>query len=175
MMRPEPESKGMMMVTMRRSACALAALVLWLGGEAAAQPPAQRPLVAPPSEARPMQTRPMPSVAGKYAATFQAVANNCSGVGMSLRTATIELFQARDKDVQVTVPSVPIMRGVVSRAGKFKAEAKRGKTAIEGVDGRFSVAGRVDDKGIQFLFIAEYYRANKPMCTQSWNASGPRQ
>ena len=122
------------------------------------------------------QTRePPPRVAGKYAATFQEVASNCSGIGMSLRSSTVELSQSGERNVQVTLPSVPIMRGVVSRAGKFKAEAKRGKTAIQGVDGRFSIAGRVDDKGIQFLFIAEYYRGNRPMCTQSWNASGPRQ
>lgn len=121
------------------------------------------------------QAQPMPRVAGKYAATFQSVASNCSGVGMNLSTATVELLQAREGEFQVTLPSVPIMRGVVSRAGKFKAEAKRGKTAFAGVDGRFSVAGRVDDKGIQFLFIAEYYRGDKPMCTQSWNASGPKQ
>ncbi len=121
------------------------------------------------------QTPPPARVAGKYTASFQEVANNCSGIGMSLRSSTIELHQSGERNVQVTVPSVPIMRGVVSRAGKFKAEAKRGKTAIQGVDGRFSIAGRVDDKGIQFLFIAEYYRGNRPMCTQSWNASGPRQ
>jgi hypothetical protein len=120
------------------------------------------------------QTREPPRVAGKYAATFQEVANNCSGMGMNLGSATIELSQSGERAVQVMVPAVPIMRGVVGKAGKFKADAKRGKTAIQGVDGRFSVAGRVDDKGIQFLFIAEYYRGTRPMCTQSWNASGPR-
>jgi len=121
------------------------------------------------------QPRQAPRVGGKYTASFQEVANNCSGMGMNLRSAAIELSQSGERNVQVSVPGVPIMRGVVSRAGKFKAEAKRGKTAIQGVDGRFSVAGRVDDKGIQFLFIAEYYRGGRPMCTQSWNASGPRQ
>ncbi|HWM84352.1 MAG TPA: hypothetical protein VNO33_00915 [Kofleriaceae bacterium] len=143
--------------TVRAALAGAAILSLGLAGGAAAQP------------------QQAPRVAGKYSATFQEVANNCSGVGMSLRSATVELFQAGERSVQVTVPSVPIMRGVVSRAGKFKAEAKRGKTAIDGVDGRFSVAGRVDDKGIQLLFIAEYYRGKRPMCTQSWNASGPRQ
>jgi len=129
-----------------------------LGGAARAQAPAQS----------------APRVAGTYAATFQEVANNCSGIGMSLRQAPVELSQGKDRDVQVSVPSVPIMRGVVTSAGKFKAEAKRGKTATQGVDGRFSIAGRVDDKGIQFLFIAEYYRGSAPLCTQSWNATGGR-
>ncbi|SRR6266545_1043672 len=128
-------------------------------------------LAGPPASAQPGQA---PRVAGKYAATFQEVANNCSGMGMSLRTATIELSQSGERSIQVTVPGVPIMRGTISGAGKFKADAKRGKTAIEGVDGRFSVAGHFDDKGIQFLFIAEYYRAARPLCTQSWNASGTR-
>ena len=69
---------------------------------------------------------------------------------------------------------VPILSGTVSRGGKFQAEVKRGKTAISGVDGRYSIAGRVDGTAIQFLFIAEYYRADKPLCTQSWTATGAR-
>jgi hypothetical protein len=159
MMRSRSESNRVMRSTLR-AGLALAGLSIGLGAAAQAQPRPSRPATA--------------KVAGKYAATFLEVANNCSGMGMSLREATVELFQSNERAVQVTMPSVPIMRGVVSQAGKFKAEAKRGKTAIEGVDGRFSVAGRVDDKGIQFLFIAEYYRGARPMCTQSWNASGPR-
>ncbi|HTE52708.1 MAG TPA: hypothetical protein VK698_17770 [Kofleriaceae bacterium] len=126
------------------------------------------------AQPRPAPARPEPRMAGKYAATFQEVSNNCNGMGMSLREVTIELSQSGERAMVVTVPSVPIMRGVANRGGKFKADARRGKTAIQGVDGRFSVAGRVDAKGIQLLFIAEYYRGTKPMCTQSWNASGPR-
>lgn len=147
---------------MRRAAAILAAALPFAGvGPAAAQP---RPSPSP------APTR----VAGTYAATFQAVSNNCKDTGMSLREAPVEISQSGERAVMVTVPSVPLMRGVVNRGGKFKADTKKGKTAIAGLDGRFSVAGRVDDKGIQLLFIAEYYRAGKPLCTQSWNASGPR-
>jgi hypothetical protein len=117
-----------------------------------------------------------PRVAGKYAARFESVANNCSKAGMSLSSATVDVFQpASGRSVSVTIPSVPIMNGAVSRGGKFRASAKRGKTAIQGVDGRFSVAGRVEKGTIQFLFIAEYFEGDKPLCTQSWNATGPRQ
>ena len=115
-----------------------------------------------------------PRVEGKYAARFDAVANNCSKAGMSLSSATVEVSQPKPRSVSVTIPAVPIMSGVVSRGGKFRAVAKRGKTAIQGVEGRFSVAGRVEKGTIQFLFIAEYFEGEKPLCTQSWNASGPR-
>ncbi len=147
---------------MRRAAAILAAALPLAG---------LRPAAAQP---RPPRSEAPTKVAGTYAATFEAVSNNCSGTGMSLREAPVEISQSGERAVMVTVPSVPIMRGVVNRGGKFKADTKKGKTSIAGLDGRFSVAGRVDDKGIQLLFIAEYYRAGKPLCTQSWNASGPR-
>lgn len=120
------------------------------------------------------QEKDAPSVRGRYSAKFESVANNCSKAGMSLSSATVEVTQNK-RNVSVTIPSVPIMSGVVSRGGKFRAAAKRGKTAIQGVDGRFSVAGRAEKGTIQFLFIAEYFEGDKPLCTQSWNASGPRQ
>ena len=115
-----------------------------------------------------------PRVEGTYRAKFEAVANNCAKAGMSLSSAAIEVTR-KDRSVSVTIPAVPIMKGSVSRGGKFRAVARRGKTAIKGVDGRFSVAGRVEKGTIQFLFIAEYFEGEKPLCTQSWNASGPRQ
>ena len=124
------------------------------------------------------QSKDAPSIKGKYSAKFEPVANNCARAGMSLSSTTVDVSQQpapKDRNVSVTIPSVPIMSGVVSRGGKFRAAAKRGKTAIQGVDGRFSVAGRVEKGTIQFLFIAEYFEGDKPLCTQSWNAHGPRQ
>ena len=120
------------------------------------------------------QSRSAPEVAGTYEVKFEQVANNCSGVGMNLASARVVLDKGKGRSVSVTVPSVPIMTGRASPAGKFRASVKKGKTAIEGVDGRFSVAGRVEKGTVQFLFIAEYFRGARPLCTQSWNASGPR-
>ena len=97
-------------------------------------------------------------VAGSYKATFSSVANNCDGVGMNISSAQVELHESAGRKVSVTIPAVPIMKGTVNRGGKFKASVKRGKTAI-----------------LQLLFIAEYFQGDKPLCTQSWNASGPRQ
>ena len=111
-------------------------------------------------------------IAGKYQVKFEEVQNSCNGTGMSLHKAEIEIFRGKRKRIDVTVPMVPIMKGVASKGGKFKAKAKRGATAIKGVDGKFSVSGRVNDGVIQMVFIAEYFKGKQPLCTQSWNASG---
>ena len=117
-------------------------------------------------------------LAGTYAVRFEEVSNNCgpAGIGMNLGSAKVAVSESHGGHaIQVTIPSVPIMSGTASKGGKFRAVARRGKTAIQGVDGRFSLAGRVDGKGsMKVLFIAEYYRGKKPICTQSWNARGPR-
>lgn len=144
----------------RSSALLVAGLVAAVGGVAHAQPRGT--------------SKPAAKVAGTYDAKFEQVANNCSGVGMNLATSSVDLSQSAPKRVSVTIPSVPIMGGSVNKAGKFKAAVKRGKTAIQGVDGRFSIAGKVDKEGVQFLFIAEYFTGPKPLCTQSWNGKGPR-
>ena len=113
-------------------------------------------------------------VAGAFDVRFDEVSDNCKDTGMNLLRSTVELGEPKKGKVDVTIPMVPFMKGIVSRGGKFKAEIKRGKTGIEGVDGRFSVTGRVEGDKVQFLFIAEYYRGEKPLCTQSWNAAGSR-
>lgn len=120
------------------------------------------------------QKRPDQPVAGKFAARFDLVSSNCKDTGMNLDRAPVSLEEPARGRVAVTMPMVPDMSGVVSRGGKFKAEARRGKTGIEGLEGQFSIAGRVEGDTIQFLFIAEYYKGGKALCTQSWNASGPR-
>ena len=57
----------------------------------------------------------------------------------------------------------------------MKATSKLGPTSIQGLDGRFSVAGTVNEDGVlQMVLVAEYYVNKKPYCTQSWNVSGVR-
>jgi hypothetical protein len=112
-----------------------------------------------------------PKIAGHYDIKFDEVANNCTTTGMNLSRASIELTQ-KGRFISVTIPMVPLMKGTMGKTGKFKAKAKRGKTAIQGVDGKFAVAGRVDDGLIQIVFIAEYFNGKRPLCTQSWNGSG---
>jgi hypothetical protein len=144
---------------MRPARPSLVALVLLAAAHAAAAAPERRPEVP---------------VAGRYQARFAKVSDNCKDTGMSLGTTTVELREPKSGKIEVTIAMVPDMAGMVSRGGKFKAEAKKGRTGIAGVDGRFSIAGRVEAGEIQFLFIAEYYKGDKPLCTQSWNAKGPK-
>lgn len=129
-------------------------------------------LSAAPARAQKRGKKQGPPVAGDYEVTFDEIANNCRETGMRLRKGTFTLAEKKDDALEVSFPMTPVMYGKLTRNGKFRAEAKKGGTAIQGVDGKFSVAGRVDDGVIQLVFIAEYFRGKTPLCTQSWNAEG---
>jgi hypothetical protein len=46
---------------------------------------------------------------------------------------------------------------------------------VEGMTGVFSVAGKVTPEGqLQVVMVGEYSANGKPLCTQTWNVSGPR-
>jgi hypothetical protein len=113
------------------------------------------------------------AVAGTYDVKYDEVSNNCTNVGMTFTRGTLTIEDK--KTVSVNIDLVPIMLGSEPKAGKLKAQSKLGPSVIQGLDGKFSVAGRVDDGVLQFVFVAEYYVKTKPLCTQSWNVSGVRQ
>jgi hypothetical protein len=109
-------------------------------------------------------------IAGTYDVKYDEVSNNCTQTGMSFTRGTLTI--ETKKDIAVRIDLVPTMLGSEPRAGKLKAQSKLGPSVIQGLDGKFSVAGRVDDGVLQFVFVAEYYLKGKPLCTQSWNVSG---
>ena len=113
------------------------------------------------------------AVAGTYDVKYDEVSNNCTNVGMTFTRGTLAIEDK--KTLSVNIDLVPIMVGSEPKAGKLKAQSKLGPSVIQGLDGKFSVAGRVDDGVLQFVFVAEYYVKGKPLCTQSWNVSGVRQ
>lgn len=106
-----------------------------------------------------------------YQVTFEKVASSCRNTGMSLSKAKVELAR-KGKRLTVTVPMVPIMKGRAGKRSKFKAQARRGKTAIAGLDGKFRIAGEATRRTIEFVFVAEYYKGKTPLCTQSWKGKG---
>ena len=55
---------------------------------------------------------------------------------------------------------------------RLRASSKQGPTTIAGLDGQFSLAGRVEAGAVQFVLVAEYFANKKPLCQQSWNVSG---
>jgi len=114
---------------------------------------------------------------GDYEVKFEQIANNCTDTGMSLSKGTFTLSEKKGGKLEISFPMTAVMFGRISDDGKFQAKADLGGTGIQGVQGKFSIAGRVDDGLIQLVFIAEYYGSGKkprPLCTQSWNASGLR-
>jgi hypothetical protein len=66
------------------------------------------------------------------------------------------------------------MNGTAGKRGNFKARAKRGRTGVAGLEGKFSIAGNIKSRSIEFVFIAEYFKGKSPLCTQSWKGSGTR-
>ena len=112
-------------------------------------------------------------VAGTYDVKYDEVSNNCTNTGMTFTRGTLKIEQK--KNVTVNIDLVPIMTGSEPKAGKLKAQSKLGPSVIQGLDGKFSVAGRVDEGVLQLVFVAEYYVKGKPLCTQSWNVAGVRQ
>ena len=47
-------------------------------------------------------------------------------------------------------------------------------STFQGLDGKYSVGGRVEGGMLQLVLVAEYIKHDdkKPYCTQSWNISG---
>lgn len=114
------------------------------------------------------------SVAGAYEAKFEQVANNCEHPIAYPQRAAIKI-EIKGNDLQVDIERTPLMTGTPRKDGKVNAKSRLGHTPIEGMDGVFTVAGRVTAEGMLSLsLIGEYQAAGKPLCTQSWTLSGLR-
>ena len=110
-----------------------------------------------------------------YAVTYLQVADDCEGKGMSFDKGDVVLASGKGK-VTVTVPGVPPLEGTQTQKranSRFKAQAAA-PTSKPGISGRYSASGRVGKGKIQMVFIAEFYKGKKPLCTQSWSAQGNR-
>ena len=115
------------------------------------------------------------AVSGRFDVKYEEVTSNCENTGMAMTRGTLAITKRKAQTVAVDIERIPIMTGAATKGGKVKATSKLGKTSIQGLDGRFSVAGTVNDDGVlQKVFVAEYYLQGKPYCTQSWNISGVR-
>jgi hypothetical protein len=114
------------------------------------------------------------SVAGAYEAKFEQVANNCEHPIAYPARAWIKI-DVKGNDLQVDIERTPLMTGTPRKDGKVNAKSRLGHTPIEGMDGVFTVAGRITAEGMLSLsLIGEYQSAGKPLCTQSWTLSGLR-
>ena len=114
-------------------------------------------------------------LAGSYEVKFEQVSNNCEHPIASPQHGTIKI-EVKGGTLQVDIERTPLMVGKPTKNGKISAKSPRpGHTPIQGMDGVFSVAGRVTSEGmLSLVLIGEYQAAGKPLCTQSWNLAGLR-
>lgn len=114
-------------------------------------------------------------LAGSYDVKFEQVSSNCEHPIAYPQHGSIKL-DVKGSDLQVDIDRTPLMVGKPTKNGKINAKSPRpGHTPVQGMDGVFSVAGRVTSEGmLALVMIGEYQASGKPLCTQSWNLSGIR-
>ena len=112
-------------------------------------------------------------VAGSYEAKFEQIASNCEH-SITFAPRGIVKIEVKGGDLQVDIERTPLMIGKPRKDGKINAKSRLGHTRVEGMDGVFTVAGRItpDDGMLSLTLIGEYQAGGKPLCTQSWSLSG---
>lgn len=114
-------------------------------------------------------------ISGTYDVKFEEVSTNCTTQKLSYRPQPITV-KVKGKQLTVDIDVTPLMVGVPQKGGKVSAKSRAGNTMITGMKGVFSVAGRITNEGsLSLVMVGEYStEQGKPLCTQSWNISGPR-
>ncbi|HEX3757740.1 MAG TPA: hypothetical protein VHW23_03500 [Kofleriaceae bacterium] len=111
-------------------------------------------------------------VAGTYEAKFEQIGNNCEH-SIAFAAQGVVKIEIKNGDLQVDIERTPLMIGKPRKDGKINAKSRLGHTAVAGMDGVFTVAGRIKDDGmVSLTLIGEYQAGGKPLCTQSWSLSG---
>jgi hypothetical protein len=111
---------------------------------------------------------------GSYEAQFEQIGSNCEH-SISYPQRGIVKIEIKSGDLQVDIERTPLMLGKPRKDGKVNAKSRPGHTRVEGMDGVFTVAGRVTSEGMLSLtLIGEYQAGGKPLCTQSWTLSGQK-
>ena len=118
-------------------------------------------------------------VSGSYDVKFDEMGHNCSPPPVALGRGKVVIASTTKKNsLTVNIETIPEMAGVPQKGGKVNAKTvKVVPTTVQGLDARYSIAGKVDDGGmLQLVLVAEYIKQadKKPYCTQSWNVTGLR-
>ncbi len=112
------------------------------------------------------------SAAGSYEVKFETVADNCKGQGIELGKSTLAVSQ-NGKAVSVKVPELPTLSGQTGRKGKIRAEVTAATKATGGT-ARYGLNARISNSAIQGVFVAEFFKDDKPQCTQSFSLVGQK-
>jgi hypothetical protein len=120
-------------------------------------------------------------VSGTYDVKFDEMGHNCKPPPVALGRSKLTIgVNAKKSSLTVNVETIPEMAGVPQKGGKVNAKTIKGDkgvlpTTVQGLDAKYSIAGKVDDGGmLQLVLVAEYIKHDdkKPYCTQSWNVTG---
>jgi hypothetical protein len=120
-------------------------------------------------------------VSGTYDVKFDEMGHNCNPPPVALgRSKLMITINAKKSSLTVNIETIPEMAGVPQKGGKVNAKTIKGDkgvlpTTVQGLDAKYSIAGKVDDGGmLQLVLVAEYVKHDdkKPYCTQSWNVTG---
>lgn len=110
---------------------------------------------------------------GSFHITFEQVTSNCDPkeAGIFQKKGSLQLTSTPG-GVQLQITGLPVMRGTQRDGNKLKAEAK--DTDGKGLRRHFRASGRARKNEVRILVIAEFYRGDTSVCTQSWNVIGKR-
>lgn len=112
-------------------------------------------------------------VAGTYDVKYEEVSTNCTSP-LKYPNGKLEV-KLKGTSVTVDIDRTPLMQGSVSKNGKISAKSKQGKTSLDGMDGVFSVAGKLTPDGaLTLVMVGEYTTGGKALCSQSWNLTGTK-
>lgn len=115
---------------------------------------------------------------GSYDVKFDEMGHNCNPPPVALGRSKLKISQKKTS-ITVNIETIPEMAGVTQKGGKINAKTVKGAvpTTVQGLDAKYSIAGKIDDAGIvQLVLVAEYIKHDdkKAYCTQSWNVTGLR-
>jgi len=110
-------------------------------------------------------------VTGAFEVTFEQIGNNCEHSISYPQHGAVKI-DVKGGDLQVDIERTPLMLGKPRKDGKINAKSRPGHTAVAGMDGVFTVAGRLREGMLSLTLIGEYQAGGKPLCTQSWSLSG---
>jgi hypothetical protein len=110
---------------------------------------------------------------GTYDVKYEEVSTNCPSP-LIYKHGKLQVKKT-STGVNVDIDRTPVMQGSVTKAGKVSAKSKSGPTMLEGMNGVFSVAGKITPEGLlTFVMVGEYTAGGKALCSQSWNVVGSR-
>jgi hypothetical protein len=113
-------------------------------------------------------------ISGNYDVKYEEVSTNCGDHQLTYGHGKLKV-EVKGKQLLVDIDRTPKMVGVPAGGGKVSAKSKVGETMLKGMNGVFSVAGRITPEGqLHLVMVGEFSVDGKPLCTQSWNVAGPK-